>query len=350
MQETRGSFVNCTFERNSVESRLQRNDFGGAVSAVHKSHLTVHHCLFKENTATYNGGSTYIQESHINIKQCLFKENTAKYSGGAIAMKETRGSFVNCTFERNSVESRLQRDDFGGAVSAVHKSHLTVHHCLFKENTATYKGGSTYIQESHINIKWCLFTENTANYSGGAIFMQETRGSFVNCTFERNSVESRLQRDDFGGAVSAVDKSHLTVHHCLFKENTATKSGGAIAMEETRCSFVNCTFERNSVESRLQRDNLTVHHCLFKENTANYSGGGIFMEETQGSFVNCTFVDNAVREMQKTFGGAMSSLNGSFSRMTQCFFKKNTATFYGGACYIQRSQGSFENCTFEGKV
>ena len=389
MRETRGSFVNCTFERNSAESRSQRNGHGGAVCAITNSHLTVHDCLFKENTVTYTGGATYIQKSHINIKQCLFKENTANYNGGAISMQETRGSFVNCTFERNSVESRLQRDDFGGAVCAISNSYLTVHHCLFKENTANHYGGATYIQKSHIDIKHCLFKENTANYSGGAISMQEIRGSFVNCTFERNSVESRLQRDDFGGAVCAISNSYLTVHHCLFKENTANHhggatyiqkshidieqclfkentanyGGGAISMKETRGSFVNCTFERNSVESRSQRNgyggavgaiinsHLTVHDCLFKENTANYSGGAILMEETQGSFVNCTFVDNAVRKLQgTTFGGAISSINGSFSRMTQCFFKKNTATFYGGACYIQRSQGSFENCTFEGKV
>ena len=420
MQETRGSFVNCTFERNSVESRLQRYDFGGAVCAITNSHLTVHHCLFKENTATYSGGAISMQEtrgsfvnctfernsvesrlqrnghggavcattnSHLTVHHCLFKENTANYSGGAISMQETRGSFVNCTFERNSVESRLQRDDFGGAVSAVHKSHLTVHHCLFKENTATYKGGSTYIQESHINIKQCLFKQNTATDSGGAIAMQETRGSFVNCTFERNSVESRLQRDDFGGAVSAVHKSHLTVHHCLFKENTANYSGGAIFMQETRGSVVNCTFERNSVESRLQRNShggavcattnshLTVHHCLFKENTAtnrggatyiqksyinikqclfkentaNYSGGAIAMTETRGSFVNCTFERNSVEShlQRGDFGGAVCAITNSHLTMHHCLFKENTGTYIGGATYIQKSYINIKQCLFK---
>ena len=108
-----------------------------------------------------------------------------------------------------------------------------MHHCLFKENTANHSGGATYIQESHIDIKQCLFKENTAKYSGGDISMQETQGSFVNCTFERNSVESRLQRYSYGGAVDAITNSHLAVHHCYFKENTAIYSGGAISMKET---------------------------------------------------------------------------------------------------------------------
>ena len=330
MKKTRGSFVNCTFERNSVESHSQRDDFGGAVSAITNSHLTVQHCLFKENTATFSGGATYIQESHIAIKQCLFKENTVKCSGGAISMRKTRGSFVNCTFERNSVESHSQRDDFGGAVSAITNSHLTMHHCLFKENTATYIGGATYIQESHIDIKQCLFKENTVTDGGGAIFMKETRALFVNCTFESNFAESRSQRYGYGAAVNAITSSHLTVHHSLFKENEATSHGGAIF---------------------IQASHINVEQCFFKENTVNYSGGAIFMNEAQGSFENCTFADNAVQKLQETtFGGAISSIRGSFFRLTQCFFKKNTATFYGGACYIQRSQGSFENCTFEGKV
>ena len=420
MSETRGSIVNCSFERNSVESRLQRGDFGGAVCALSNSQLTVHHCLFKKNTATYTGGATYIQKSHIDIKQCLFKENTANHSGGSISMQETRGSFVNCTiernsvenrsqghgfggavhatnnshltvhhclfkentatynggaismsetrgsivncsFERNSVESRLQRGDFGGAVCASSNSHLTVHHCLFKKNIATYTGGATYIQKSHIDIKQCLFKENTANHSGGAISMQETRGSFVNCTFERNAVENRLQGHGYGGAVHATNNSHLTVHHCLFKENTATYSGGAISMQETRGSFVNCTFERNAVENRLQghgyggavhatnNSHLTVHHCLFKENTATYSGGAISMSETRGSIVNCSFERNSVesRLQRGDFGGAVCALSNSHLNVHHCLFKENTATYSGGAISMQETRGSFVNCTFE---
>ena len=123
----------------------------------------MHHCLFKKNTSNDQGGAIFILESHINIKQCLFKENTANYSGGAIFMHNTPGSFVNCTFERNSVESRLQRDDYGGAVCAITKSYLTVHHCLFKENTASFHGGATHIQESQSLFESCIFETNKVN-------------------------------------------------------------------------------------------------------------------------------------------------------------------------------------------
>ena len=306
MRETRGSFVNSTFERNSAESRSQRNDYGGSVCAITNTHLTVHHCLLKENTANHRGGATYIQESHINIKQCLFKENTANYNGGPIFIHETRGSFVNCTFERNSVESRLQRNGYGGSVCAITNSHLTVHHCLFKKNTANHRGGATYIQESHINIKQCLFKQNTVNYSGGAVFIHKTRGSFVNCTFERNSAESRSQRNGFGGSVCAETKSYLTVHHCHFKKNTANDQGGAIFILESYIS---------------------IKQCLFKENTANYSGGAIFMHNTPGSFVNYTFERNSVesRLQRNGYGGSVCAVTNSHLTVHHCLFEKNTA-------------------------
>ena len=354
MDKTRGSFVNCTFERNCAESRLQRNDYGGSVCAITNSYLTVHHCLFEKNTANHRGGATYIQESHINIKQCLFKENTVNYSGGAVFIRKTQGSFVNCTFERNSAESRSQRNGFGGSVWAETEWYLTLHHCHFKKNTANDQGGAIFILESYISIKQCLFKENTANYSGGSIFMHNTPGSFVNCTFERNSVESRLQRNGYGGSLCAVTNSHLTVHHCLFekntanhqgcatyiqeshinikqclfKENTANYSGGAVFIHKTRGSFVNCTFERTSAESRSQSNGfggsvcaetksyLTVHHCLFKKNTSNDQGGAIFILE---SHIN----------------------------IKQCLFKENTANYSGGAIFMHKTPGSFVNCTFE---
>ena len=429
MQETRGSFENCTFDSNSVKSPLQKADFGGAVSALENSHLTMHQCFLKENTATYTGGATYIWKSHslfescifernkvnnlqhhteggaisatgagtnITIKQCLFKENTAACSGGAISMQWALGLFVNCTFGRNSVKSRLQKDDFGGAICATNNSHLTVHQCIFKDNTATYVDGATYIQESqvlfescifernkvyslnhdttggaisalgagtNVTIKKCLFKENAATYGGGAIDIETSRVFYLkNRTFVRNTVQT-LKGNGSGGAIVSIRSSDITVQQCLFKENTATDSGGAIFMQETRGSFENCTFDRNFVKGRLRKQgfggalcalsnsHLAMHQCIFKGNTAIYSGGAIFMQETQGSFENCTFVGNAVQHLQgATFGGAISFIKGSFYLMTQCIFMKNTATIFGGACYIQNSHSSFEKCTFQGKV
>ena len=428
MQNSQGSFVNCTFERNSAKSLPHKKTVGGAISSLDWSNITVQQSLFKENTATYSGGAIYMQKtrgsfvnctfernsaksllhkktaggaifsfhwSNITVQQSLFKENTVTYKGGAIYMQKNRGSFVNCTFERNSEKSLPHKVVYGGAISSLDCSNITVQQSLFKENTATDVGGAIYMQKtqcsfvnctfernsakdlphkktiggaifsaegSNITVQQSLFKENTATYSGGSIGMQNTQGSFVNCTFERNSAKSLPHKVVYGGAISSLDCSNITVQQSLFKENTATDVGGAIYMQKTQCSFVNCTFERNSAKDlphkktiggaifSAEGSNITVQQSLFKENTATYSGGSIGMQNTQGSFVNCTFERNSVKCRQNhDFGGAIA-IDFSCLTMHQCRFKENRAASTGGATVIQRSQSSFKNCTFEGKV
>ena len=427
MQKTRGSFVNCTFERNSVKGLPYKISFGGAVCSGDRSNIRVQQSLFKENTATYSSGAIQMQKtrgsfvnctfernsakglphkktaggaissgdrSSITVQQSLFKQNTATYSGGAIHIQKTRGSFVNCTFERNSAKSLLNKKTAGGAISSLDRSNITVQHSFFKQNTAAYSGGAIHMEKtqgsfvnctfernsakglphkktaggaissgdrSSITVQQSLFKQNTAAYSGGAIHMEKTQGSFVNCTFERNSAKSLLNKKTAGGAISSLDRSNITVQHSFFKQNTAAYSGGAIHMEKTQGSFVNCTFERNSAKglphkktaggaiSSGDRSSITVQQSLFKQNTAAYSGGAIHMQKTQGSFVNCTFERNSAKGLphKKTAGGAISSGDTSSITVQENLFKENTATYSGGAIDMQKTRGSFVNCTFE---
>ena len=429
MEKTRGSFVNCTFERNSVKSRLQNGDFGGAICAIGTSYLTMRQCIFKQNTATYSGGATYIQKSeslfqscifernkvnslrqntfggaisatdagtNITIKQCLFKENKAAGSGGAIGIAVS-GSLLlkNYTFEWNMVRNLTGKKASGEAIFSWDNLNMTVQQCLFKENTAAYSGGAIHmiktrasfgnctfvgnsvksrlqngdfggaicaIGTSYLTMHQCTFKQNTATNSGGATYIQKSESSFESCIFERNRVIS-LQLDTFGGAISANGAStNITIKQCLFKENKAAGSGGALGIAVSGSLLLkNCTFESNMVrnltrkEARggaifsLDNSDMTVQQCLFKENTATYCGGAIAMEKTRGSFVNCTFERNSVKSRLQNgdFGGAICAIGTSYLTMRQCIFKQNAATNSGGATYIQKSESLFQSCIFE---
>ena len=153
-----------------------------------------------------------------------------------------------------------------------------------------YGGAISSRDRSYITVKQNLFKENTATYSGGAIDMQKNcRGSLVNCTFHGNSAKNLPHKMVYGGAISSGDRSNIRVQPSLFKENTTTYIGGAIDMQQTRGSFVNCTFERNSAKSlphkmvyfgaisSRDRSNITLQHSLFKEKEEDNlkSGSGI---------------------------------------------------------------------------
>ena len=431
------TFKECIFSNISSSSIIaslnKLNGFNHGSVYLQSTEGNFRDCIFHKNSVNGqygSGGAMYISNSDITVQQCLFKENRATCRGGAVNMINTQGSFVNCTFERNSVKSLPQRRTFGGAICALDNSQLTIHQCIFKENTATDSGGATYIQKSRslllknctfernmaigstdkrgtggaiasfdnsdMTVQRCLFKENTATYGGGAVNMIKTRGSFINCVFEGNSAKIRPQTGEtFGGAICAQDNSHLTIRQCIFKKNTATYGGGATYIHKTQSLFENCTFERNTVKSLQQSvggaigakgagtnitikqwllrknkafsideakasggaiaswDNpdMTVQQCFFKENTATYSGGAIHSKRTRGSIGNCIFEGNTVQNLQgKTFGGAISSEYGSSYLMKQCLFKENNAAINGGAYYMESSESSFENCTFEGKV
>ena len=427
MQKTRGSFVNCTFERNSLKGLKDKHSFGGAICSRHRSNITVQQSWFKENTATSRSGALYMQKtrgsfvnctfernsakslpnkvtgggaisshyrSNITVQQNWFKENTAIYSGGAIDMQKSRGSFVNCTFERNSLKGLPDKLSFGGAICSRDRLNITVQQSSFKDNTATYSGGAIDMQKtrgsfanctlernsakglpdkfslggaicsrhrSNITVQQSWFKENTSTYSSGALYMQKTRGSFVNCTFERNSLKGLPDKHSFGGAICSRHRSNITVQQSWFKENTATSRSGALYMQKTRGSFVNCTFERNSAKSLPNkvtgggaisshyRSNITVQQSWFKENTAIYSGGAIDMQKSRGSFVNCTFERNSLKGLpdKLSFGGAICSRDRLNITVQQSSFKDNTATYSGGAIDMQKTRGSFANCTFE---
>ena len=157
-----------------------------------------------------------------------------------------------------------------------------------------YGGAISSGERSNITLQQSLFKENTATFSDGAIDMQKTLGSFVHCTFERNSAKSIPHGMVYGGAISSRDTSNITVEQSLFKLNTVSYIGGAIDMEKTRSSFVNCTFERNSANSLPYKivygrrissgdgSNITVQQSLLKENTVTYNVFAIDMEKTCG--------------------------------------------------------------------
>ena len=94
-----------------------------------------------------------------------------------------------------------------------------------------YGGAISSEERSNITLQQSLFKENTATYSGGAIDMQITRGSLVNFTFERNSAKSIPHTMVYGGKISSGDRPNITVQQSLFKENTAIYISGANDMQ-----------------------------------------------------------------------------------------------------------------------
>lgn len=121
-------------------------------------------------------------------------------------------------------------------------------------------------------------------------------------------------RSDYGGAIYSYGSSP-TIENCIFLENSATESGGAI-------------FHRQNWASMVIRD------CSFFDNEAR-SGGALYFQTAGMSITRSEFSENSA----STTGGAITFWNGWLSVSWSTFYL-NTATYSGGAIGIIGSGAS----------
>lgn len=170
--------------------------------------LTLIRCVFEDNVATANagssGGAVYATGGagavELVVEDCRFADNLAGYNGGAISLAGNgtiTASISNSEFEGN------QAGIDGGAIEV-----------------AGWDPDTLQVVES-------TFRENTSVYQGGAIVVG-THGSDLlevsGCTFEDNA-------SDQGGAIAGIGDDPLTfvITDSEFDGNVAVEGGGALA-------------------------------------------------------------------------------------------------------------------------
>ncbi len=132
----------------------------------------------------------------------------------------------------------------------------------------------------------------------------------------------------------------LDVRNCLFENNVASGSGGALG-----CGFAWNTDHR-----------VRIQHCVFRNNHADFDGGAVISTnaskvELPGSFLGCVFENNTAGRN----GGAVHFYEQNVPDTTDfidCVFRNNHAKNLGGgvAHIAGRNSGLkllFRNCTFD---
>ena len=110
---------------------------------------------------------------------------------------------------------------FGGGMRCSGSSP-TIDDCIFGGNSATFSGGGMYNVNSSPTVTNCTFTGNSAT-RGGAMYNRESDLALTNSTFRSNSAIER------GGAMFNFGGSNLTIHDCVFDDNSAQFGGESIA-------------------------------------------------------------------------------------------------------------------------
>lgn len=238
---------NCKFINN------QASNDGGAIFGDRLTFLNIKNTTFYRNTAQNMGGAIYTQK--LNMSTSNFLNNTATKSGGAIYVVDYMESFKSY-FRGNEAS-------YGGGVFKENYEKASFHSDVFVSNTARSDGGGIFTDQ-FISIWNCSFKSNKANGEGGAIRAQALnvyRGieQSVNdyCAFRSNNAKK-------GGAIYTevlvddenFDAGNLT--YCLFSENVAVESGGAVYIDrkssEKKITIKQCRFLSNQVTNEFSID------------------------------------------------------------------------------------------------
>ena len=253
------------------------------------------------------GGGMYCFESNLTIRSCRFYRNwntgggtgeppyEGRSGGGLQCRSSWNGScspiLIDCIFEENSANS-------GGGMSSV-SAHPKLYNCIFSDNYTdnngmvddSFSGGA--LRCGAITLEGCIFVENEAYNSGGAISSNSSQLSILNCTFSNNTAYS-------AGAVFAGG-GEAFIENSTFQSNSAIYGhGGGLVLYVDNSTLSGCQFIQNTSLAGGHSggavycggDLASFSNCTFSQNTASYAGGGVYAIAPT-HFANCTFYENA---------------------------------------------------------
>ncbi|MFM9824906.1 T9SS type A sorting domain-containing protein [Flavobacterium sp.] len=162
----------------------------------------------------------------------------------------------------------------------------------------------------NVTFKNIIFSgQNSSIAGGGAVLFSNQTGvtiNFENCRFVGNSLTSAVTT---GGGALNITNSTVTITDCLFKENQALRSGGAIYVGTgVNATITRSTFYKNSTTDTngayggaalyvVSTGVVTVYHCTFFQNNIGHSNqdyGTIRTEAPTNSVNVCTTVTNSL--------------------------------------------------------
>ena len=233
---------------------------------------------------------------------------------------------------------------FNGFIFTVTQDNTVFENITFINGKSSNEGGAIIWQGKNGLINNCIFRGNSLSRDdGGALFFTGAADNCVvnNTRFERNSAMDT-------GAVYWKGPSGSLIN-CTFIENTATEAYAAVYWNANNGNIVKCKFINGSSKMNgglcSNGDNINIEYCSFINNRATIDGAGALnISGGSNTISNCNFKDNYA----STYGGAICMV-ASEGILKNCVFNNNTARAVnggGGAIYWTGSNGEIQNCNF----
>ena len=259
----------------------------------------------KSPTVGPGGGALSCFESNISSSGItVFVNNSASRDGGAvrIGLRSTANWHGNTSFLDNRSRSK------GGGLMASQVSRIEFHGTtVAMGNFAGNDGGAFRMgSDSGIITTSVVFNgsttihNNSAGNLGGAISVHEK----CDVSWDGNMTLSENTAANNGGAVSVVGDATLTSRGpTLFRGNSADLSGGGVYSSGNinGQSYDGVVFYSNMAArggavatfSTLQQSQNTYTSCIFRNNIASPTGGAVEASVGKDKFIDSSFFDNS---------------------------------------------------------
>ena len=384
-----GDIWNSNFTNNMAKGLLmdEHGNIGDGGAVIWSGmNGTVENCRFIDNIANQRGGAVYLQNcthgscDNTTFSNSIFINNAAGLNGGAIDWHEgaSHGLVSYCNFENNIANRSAGAIFWSGHNGTVEYSNFTFNKALgiaigpMPNGTLTYGGdGGAIMWTGAIgDVKNSLFSDNVAVKRGGAIFLQEgTTENCYNTTFSNSKFINNFAGTNGGAIDWHRGAANGTIEYCLFENNIANRSAGAVFWNGRNGTIIHSNFTQNEAKGiawaiSVRGENNTggdggaimwsgsvglVDDCRFIDNTAAERGGGIFLQGTEiedcynTTFKNSYFEGNVAGDEGGAINWDIGSQNGYVYNVE---FVNNTAYTNGGAIHWNGYNGTIKSSTF----
>lgn len=190
------------------------------------------------------------------------------------------------------------------------------------------------------------FTENYVVYANAAVLaIQHANVTITDCMFSNNYGQD-------GGVIYACVSAEVKIQACLFKDNSATNTGGAIhTYGQVAFIIENSSFINNQAHIAggaifsAKGATFNINSSLFNRNAAIIANGGSIATDNENDFsiLNCEFTEN----LAGTDGSAIFLDQNNNLSLASSAFKNNTGVFKSAVLSLQyESATHIESCTF----
>jgi hypothetical protein len=248
--------------------------------------VTFRDCVF-ENLQSNAIGALHALNVNVALYDCVFRDCQSTGAIGAVGQAESHMIVENCVFENCSPTAlRCEGDSF--VVET-----MTVRNSIFRNNSSPLSGGAIIANEydGGVLIEGCLFEENDAFLSGGAIKVLAT-GSFAlrDNVFVSNRVEGHPFAN--GGAIflsNSIGAHPVIEGNTFFESHQGNAEGGAAIHGGFEAIFRNNVFANSTGAPAVLTSSVqTEESCnLFWNNTAGDAVG--FVPDSTDVFADPEF-------------------------------------------------------------